>query len=117
MTCFDWLSVAGMICANPPATQGLTPKEAGGILYIYTLGKIDEIQPSRVEHDDIVEGKHFRVSGPVTRSFDNVFDMRRNKRLSKQSRRRCHAHCDVAVMNRTKWYRGNRSLRGPFWRV
>ena len=34
MTCMEWLSVDGMICAGPPEAQGLTPKEAGGILYI-----------------------------------------------------------------------------------
>ena len=37
MTCFDWLSVAGMICANPPAAQGLTPKkQVGYCTSIYT---------------------------------------------------------------------------------
>ena len=34
MTCMEWLIVQGMICASPPEAQGLTPKEAGGILYI-----------------------------------------------------------------------------------
>ena len=37
MTCFKWLSVAGMICVSPPGAQGLIPKEAGEILYIYTI--------------------------------------------------------------------------------
>ena len=31
MTCWEWLTVQGMICASPPGAQGLTPKEAGGI--------------------------------------------------------------------------------------
>ena len=53
------------------------------------------------KHDDVIKGKYFRVNGslcveftghrwnprirPVTRSFDVFFDMRLNKRLSKQS--------------------------------
>ena len=46
-------------------------------------------------HDDVIKRKHSRVSGPlwgghrsqmlVTRSFDVFFDLRLNKRLSKQS--------------------------------
>ena len=53
-------------------------------------------------HDDVIKWKHFRVAGPlcgeftgkfpsqrpVTRSFDVYFNLRPNKRLSKQSRRR-----------------------------
>ena len=53
-------------------------------------------------HDDVIKWKYFRVTGhcagnssvpgvfpaqrPVTRSFDVLFDLRRNKWLSKQSR-------------------------------
>ena len=53
-----------------------------------------------VSHDDVIKWKHFRVTGPlcgeftgpgeflaqrpVTRSFDVFFDLRPNKRLSKQ---------------------------------
>ena len=61
-----------------------------------------EIGPScRLRHDDVIKWKHFRVTGPlcgeftgpgefptqrpVTRSFDVFFDLRLNKRLSKQS--------------------------------
>ena len=47
-------------------------------------------------HDDVIKWKHFRrywpfvqgihrSAGPVTRSFDVFFDLRPNKRLSKQS--------------------------------
>ena len=47
-------------------------------------------------HDDVIRWKHFRVTGhlcgkftgprwPMTRSFDVFFDLRLNKRLSKQS--------------------------------
>ena len=51
------------------------------------------------KHDDVIKWKHFRVTGPlwnssvtgefaaqrpVTRSFDVFFDLRLNKRLSKQ---------------------------------
>ena len=52
-------------------------------------------------HDDVVKWKHFRVTGPlsggssefpshmpVSQSFDVFFDLRLNKRLSKQRRRR-----------------------------
>ena len=56
-------------------------------------------------HDDVIKWKHFprywpfcagnspvngefRSQRPVTRSFDLFFDLRMNKRLSKQSRRR-----------------------------
>ena len=34
MACLDWLIVQGMICASPPEALGLTPKEAGRILFI-----------------------------------------------------------------------------------
>ena len=50
-------------------------------------------------HDDVIKWKHFRVTGhlcgkftgdptqrPLARSFDVFFDLRPNKRLSKQSR-------------------------------
>ena len=37
MTCFDWLMLDGMICASPPEAHGLTPKEAGRILFIYVI--------------------------------------------------------------------------------
>ena len=44
----------------------------------------------------------FPAQRPVTRSFDVFFDLRLNKRLSKQSwgwwLRRYRAHCDVTVM-------------------
>ena len=42
----------------------------------------------------------FLAQRPVTRSFDIVFELRLNKRLSKQSRglRRYRAHYDVSVM-------------------
>ena len=45
-------------------------------------------------HNDVIKWKHFPVTDgfpsqrPVTRSFDVFFDLRLNKRLSKQSRRR-----------------------------
>ena len=53
-------------------------------------------------HDDVIKLKHFRVTGPlwgestdgfltqspVTQSFDISFDLRQNKQLSEQSRRR-----------------------------
>ena len=39
----------------------------------------------------------FHAQRPVTRRFDVFFDLRLNKRLSKQSWRR-RAHCDVVVM-------------------
>ena len=61
------------------------------------------LSETRHAHDDVI--KHFRVLAlcegnppvtggfpsqiPVTRSFDTFFDRRWNKRLSKQSRRRC----------------------------
>ena len=40
----------------------------------------------------------FPIQRPVTRSFGVFFDMRLNKRLSKQSRRHC-AHYDVTAMS------------------
>ena len=44
----------------------------------------------------------FPSQRPVTRSFDVFFDLRQNKRLSKQSRRRWYerhrAHYDVIVV-------------------
>ena len=63
-------------------------------------------------HDDVIKWKHFPrywpfVRGihrsPVTRSFDVFFDLRLNKRLSKQSQgwsdlRLNRAHCDVIVV-------------------
>ena len=45
-------------------------------------------------HDDVIKWRHFGVTdplwgeSPVTRSFDFFFDLRLNKRVSKQSRRR-----------------------------
>ena len=53
-------------------------------------------------------GNMFRVT--VTQSFDVFFDLRLNKRLSEQSRRRWlethRAHYDVTVMDMTdiKWH-------------
>ena len=46
----------------------------------------------------------FPAQRPVTRSFDIIYDLRLNKRLSKQLReagdlRRHRAHYDVTVMN------------------
>ena len=38
--CLEWIRVEGMICASPPGTHGLTPKEAGGILYRYDIHTI-----------------------------------------------------------------------------
>ena len=66
-------------------------------------------------HDDVMEWKHFPVTDPlcgtftchwwipaqrpVTRSFEVLFDLRLNKRLSKQSGCRRHrAHYDVIIM-------------------
>ena len=50
-------------------------------------------------HRSLVSSLH---KGPVTQSFDGSFDLRLNKRLSKQSRcqflRRQHAYYDVIVM-------------------
>ena len=73
------------------------------------------LRTSREQHDDVIKWKHFlryrhSVWGihrspvnsphkkPVTRSFDAIFDLRLNKWLSKQSRRRCfetpsHSSC------------------------
>ena len=72
-----------------------------------------------LNHDDVIKWKHFRVTGPlcgefagpgefptqrpVTRSFDVFFDLRLNKRLSKQPWGRWFEtpswslwrHCDV----------------------
>ena len=49
----------------------------------------------------------FPAQKPVTRSFDVFFDLRLNKRLSKQSwgwwLRRYRAHYDVIVVTITKW--------------
>ena len=71
-------------------------------------------------HDDAIKGKYFPRYWPFlqgihrsqrqgTRSLDVFFDLRLNKRLSKQSRGwwfgRHLAHCDVTVMS----YYGNRS--------
>ena len=46
----------------------------------------------------------FPAQGPVTRSFDVFFDLRRNKRLSKHREvgdlRRLRGHYDVNVMNK-----------------
>ena len=69
-------------------------------------------------HDDVIKWKHFRVTGPlwgkppvtggfpsrwpVTRSFDYFFDLRLNKRLSKQSRRRC-----LGTPSRPLWRHSN----------
>ena len=47
----------------------------------------------------------FPSQRPMTRSFDVFFDLRLNKKLSKQSRRdlrRYRAHYDVTVMS--KWH-------------
>ena len=41
----------------------------------------------------------FPAQRPVARSFDVLFDLRPNKRLSKQSRGRHRTHYDVIVMN------------------
>ena len=40
----------------------------------------------------------FPAQRPVTRSFDVFFELRPNKRLSKQPWRRRRGHCDVIVM-------------------
>ena len=74
---------------------------------------------SFLSHDGVMNGKHFfallaffagssPVTGefpshsPVARSFDAFYDLRLNKRLSKQWRgwrlRRHHAHYDVTIM-------------------
>ena len=61
-------------------------------------------------HDDVIKWKHFPrncefpAQRPVTWSFDVFFDLRPNKRLSKQpwgwwfETRRQHGHYDVIVM-------------------
>ena len=73
-------------------------------------------------HNDVIKWKHFRVTGhlcgeftgprwipckrPVTRSFDVFFDLRLNKRLSKQSwgwwfetpSRPLWRHCNVSIV-------------------
>ena len=71
------------------------------------------IRTCRWFHDDVIKWKYFLrywpfVTGefpsqrPVTRSFDVLFDLRLNKRLNKQSRRRWFEkpspHYDVTVM-------------------
>ena len=50
----------------------------------------------------------FPTQSPVTRSFAVFFDLRPNKRLSKNTGeagdlRRHHAHYNVIVMNLTRW--------------
>ena len=63
-------------------------------------------------HDDVIKWKHFPRhwpfvwERPVTRSFDVFFDLRLNKRLSKQSRgwwfETLSPHYDVTVMYRVR---------------
>ena len=52
----------------------------------------------------------FPVQRPVTRSFDVFYDLRLNKRLSKQSwagdLRRFRAHYDVTTMDFVTYYMG-----------
>ena len=71
---------------------------------LWNLTGVAVLPRRQLEHDDVIKWKHFRVTGPlwgestiyggfpsqrpVTRSFDVFPDLRPNKRLSKQSRRR-----------------------------
>ena len=71
--------------------------------FIFLLNDSGDIWSQGLRHDDVIKWKHFPqywpfaenspVTGefpsqrPVTRSFDIFFDLRLNKRLSKQSRR------------------------------
>ena len=58
--------------------------------------------------NSVVTGE-FPSQRPVTQSFDVFFDLRLNKRLSKQSRclRRHHTHYDITVMNTHKNVQSN----------
>ena len=48
--------------------------------------RVGPIYINRTRHDDVIKWKHFPCYWPfVTRSFDVFFDLRLNKRLSKQS--------------------------------
>ena len=68
---------------------------------MFTQPAINEQSPVegvRLNHDDVMKWRHFRVTGPlcgdftgespsqrpVTRSFDVFFDLRLNKRLNKE---------------------------------
>ena len=87
-----------------------------------------------IYYDDVIKWKHFRVTGPlcgeftgpgefptqrpVTLSFDVFFDLRLNKRLSKQpwgwwfetpSLSLWH-HCNVYMKNLTSWRLGFQGL-------
>ena len=79
------------------------------------------MSPSIRNDDDVIKRKHFRVTGPLcreftghrwippqwpmTRSFEFIFDLRLNKRLCKQPRRRWFempsgslwCHCNVML--------------------
>ena len=71
----------------------------GFLFFFKKVLRMSSAKPFR--HDDVIKLKHFRVTGhlcgnspvpgefpaqrPVTRSFDVFFDLRLNKRLSKQS--------------------------------
>ena len=70
------------------------------------------LTPARIHriHNDVMKWNHFRVTGPLwgesTRSFHVFFDLRLNKRLHKQLRRRwfrAHLwrHCNVFIMVNT----------------
>ena len=78
----------------------------------YVMGQLTLPKPRG--HDDVIKWGHFprywafvrwiyRSQRAVTGSFDVFFDLRLNKRLSKQSRagdlRRHRAHYDINVMN------------------
>ena len=67
------------------------------ILYQRQYVNLDNARGA-LHHDYVIKWKHFHVTGrlcwefpsqrPVTQSFDVFFDLRLNKRLSKQSKRR-----------------------------
>ena len=85
--------------------------------HLITASHEDETSRITFPHNDVIKWKHiprywpFAGNSPVssefpsqkseTRSFDVFFDLRLNKRLSKQSRRRWrhHTHNHVNVMN------------------
>ena len=88
-----------------------------GVDYLSTQGTIVSAAMA-LNYDDIIKWKYFRVTGPlcgeftgpsefpaqrpVTRGFDVFFDLRLNKRLSKQPRAgdsiRHRGHYDVNVI-------------------
>ena len=118
------------MCSDQRYTKSFLVCGYRSILVIFSINRDNLKTLSRhsyCTHDDVIKRKHFPrfwpfergilrwpvvfpSQRPVTRSFDVFFDVRMNKRLSKQSR--CwwfenDAHCDLNEMScRQVWARG-----------